>query len=164
MKNRAFIQIGFTLFELIVVLAIISSMMMVIIPYARRSNDNLQLKEDCLNVTELIRYALDLTMHTKKTTKVGINPQDNSYWLEIAPDTESKNYKPIDNFLCNARYFNKNVHLKDIAGFDTEGNNRYIVFDPSKQWPDASFSLLVGDSIETIKINGRQVELEESAI
>jgi prepilin-type N-terminal cleavage/methylation domain-containing protein len=165
MKNRAFIQSGFTLFELVVVLAIISVMMMVIIPYARRSNESLQLKEDCLNVTELIKYALDLATHTKRTTKIVINPQDNSYWLEIVPDTMgNKNCEPLDNFLCNPRYFNKNARLTDITGFDTESNKHYIVFDPAKQWPDASFSLSVRDLIETIKINGRQVELEESAI
>jgi len=164
MENRAFIQIGFTLFELIVVLAIISSMMMVIVPYARRSNDSLQLKEDCLNMTELIKYALDSAMQTKKTTKIVINPQDNSYWLEMSPDVESKNYQPIDTFLSDARYFSKNVLLTDVTGFDTENNKHYIIFDPSKQWPDASFSLSAGDSTETIKINGRQVEIEESAI
>ena len=65
---------GFTLFELIVVLAIISAMVTVIVPFASRSNDSLQIREQSRDVAQTIRYAIDLAQNSCRPVKFVINP------------------------------------------------------------------------------------------
>ena len=163
-QNRRPGLYGFTLFELIVVLVIISVMVTITIPYATRSNEGLKIKQECLNIAEAVRYAIDLAMDTKKPTRIVINPKNNSYLLEIATGINNQSYKPTEGFQGIVRYFGQAIHIIDITGFDVDGNSWYLIFDPTKPWSNASFSLSIGDVIKTVKIEGKQVKLEEPTI
>ena len=162
MKNNSLIREAFTLFELVIVLAIISAMVTVTVPYATRSNRNLKIKQQSLNIAELAKYAIELAADIKRPVRLTINTKQKSYQLEIA--TEANYYQPVDGFLGSVRYIDKTVRIMDITGFDMQANNCYLVFDPAGQWPDADFSLVTADLIETISIRGRRVEIEESTI
>lgn len=162
MKNRALRLHGFTLFELIVVLVIIAAMATVVVPYATRSNESLKIKQECLDMVETIKYAVDLAMDTKRPTRIVINSKNNSYLLEIATGINNQNYKPIE--VLRVRYFGRSVDVIDTTGFTVDGNGRYLIFDPARLWPNASICLSTSDAIRTIKIKGKQVEIDNSAI
>jgi len=161
-KDKASPHVGFTLVELIIVLAIISAMVKVLLPYATRSNDSLKVKQQCLDMAEVIKYAIDLAINTRKSTRITINPKNKSYLLEMATQTNS--YQPIEGFHGTVRYISRAANIMDIQGFCCDANDQYLIFDPTGKWPDASISLSTEDSIETIKIRGRCVEIEESTI
>lgn len=155
---------GFTLFELIVVLAIIAAMITVAIPYASRSNESLRIKQECLNVAQAIEYASDLAVNIRRPTRIVINPNNKSYWLEIAAGTNNHDYKPLEDFQGSVRYFGKSIYITDTSGFSIDGNTYYLIFDPARPWPNASISLSNKDAIKTIIIRGNHVEIEESSI
>ena len=155
---------GFTLFELIIVLAIIAAMVAVIVPHATRSNDSLKIKQECLSMGEAIKYLTDLAVESKRPTRIVIDPQNNSYILEISTDISRRDFKPLEGFGGDVRSLGESVKLTDFDGFDMEGSNQYLLFDPARPWPNASISISAGNEINTIKISGRQVEIEESEI
>ena len=157
-KNRTLVFLGFTLLELMVVLAIISAMMLVVIPYSRKSNDSLKLEQQSLNIYETVKYALDLAVTTKKSARLVINVKNKNYLLEIKTTTNS--YEPIKEL----RYSGEIANIVDMEGFDSDGSNYYLVFDPAEQWPSASFSITGNELIRTISIHGRYIEIEQSSI
>jgi len=160
-KNRASMAHGFTLLELVIVLLIISAMITVIVPYATRSNENLKIQQECLNIVEAVKYAINLATDTKRPTKLVIDPKNNSYLLETATQINSQSYKPIED---SVRYLSQSIYIMDMTGFDIEGKNRCLIFDPTGPWPTASISLATSDAIKTIQIRGKHVETEESSI
>lgn len=155
---------AFTLFELIVVLAIISTMVTVILPYATRSNESLRIKQECLNIAEAVKYAIDLATDTKRPTRIVINRKSRSYLLEIADREKNQGFRPVEDFQGAIRYLGQTIHIIDVQGFNFEASDSYLIFDPAKQWPNASVSLAISDAAWTIKIRGKQVEIEQSAI
>ena len=164
MKDKALRLRGFTLFELIVVLVIIVAMATVVVPYATRSNEDLKIKQECLNVAETVKYAIYLAMDTRRATRIVINPKNNCILLEIATGIDNQDYKPVENFQGAVRYFGRNVHIMDMTGFSVDGNSSYLVFEPAKPWPYASICLSASDAMRTIRIKGKQVEIDNSAI
>lgn len=155
---------AFTLLELMIVLVIIAAMVTVAVPYATRSNKSLKMKQECLSMAEAIKYVADLAMDTKKPTRITINPKTNSYLLEIATGINNQSFKPIEGFGGSIRYFGQSVRIIDMTGFSIEGKERCLVFEPTRPWPNATISLSSDDAIKTIKIRGKQVEIEDSTI
>jgi prepilin-type N-terminal cleavage/methylation domain-containing protein len=155
---------GFTLLELMIVLVIIAAMVTVAVPYASRSNKSLKMKQESLSMAEAIKYAADLAMDTKKPTRIVINLKTNTYLLEIAAGINNQSFKPIEGFGGNIRYLGQSVHIIDMTGFSIEGKEHGLVFEPTRPWPNATISLSSDDAIKTIKIRGKQVEIEDSTI
>lgn len=162
--DRTLSLYGFTLIELMIVLVIIAAMVTVTVPYATRSNKSLKMKQECLSMAETIKYAADLAMDTKKSTRIVINPKTNTYLLEIAAGINNQSFKPIEGFGGSIRYLGQSVHIIDMTGFSIEGKERCLVFEPSRPWPNATISLSSDNAIKTIKIKGKQVEIEDSTI
>ncbi len=158
------LRTGFTLFELVIVLAIITAMVAVVVPHATRSNESLKIKQECLSMAEAIRYITDLAVESKRPTRILIDPQNNTYILQSATEISRSDYKPLEGFGGDRRSLGESVRITDFNGFDMEGNSRYLLFDPAAPWPNASISISTGNQINTIKITGRQVEIEESEI
>jgi prepilin-type N-terminal cleavage/methylation domain-containing protein len=161
-KNNLSMTAGFTLFELVVVMAVISVMIMVAVPYASKSNDGLKLKQEGLNIAEAIKYAIDLAINSGKSVRITIDTKNKEYLLEAA--SAENTYRPLDGFLGAACYISQTTRIVDMTGFETDGSNQYLVFAPAKQWPQAEFSLSAGDIVETIRIKGKKIEVEESTI
>ncbi|MHC4645399.1 MAG: prepilin-type N-terminal cleavage/methylation domain-containing protein [Planctomycetota bacterium] len=154
---------GFTLIELLIVLVIISAMVGVILPYASRSNENLRIKQECLNIAETVNRAIDLAVQTERSTRVLIDSESECYWLEIANETSRTNFQPVDDPSGNVHYLGKNIHVTDTYGFNIERKTYCLVFDPANAWPNAVLSLASREEGRTIRINGKQVEIEESS-
>jgi prepilin-type N-terminal cleavage/methylation domain-containing protein len=155
---------AFTLFELIVVMVIIAAMVTVVAPYATRSNEALKITQECLSLAEAVNYIADLAMDTKRPTRILIDPENNSYMLEMATGINNQDYEPIEALGYAMRYFSRNIRIIDITGFGVEGNDHCLVFEPARPWPNASISLSTSDEIKTITIRGKRVEVEDSAI
>ena len=162
MTNHLKIRDGFTLIELIVVLAIISAMISVVLPFAGRSNEGLKIKEQVRDIAETIKYALDLAQNSHKQVKFVINTQDKSYQLQTADDKGF--FTILESSLGSIRYIEQVVVIGDIDGFTSEGQGLTLIFDYRKPWPKASFSLSTKDLKEVITINGKSVNIEETSI
>jgi prepilin-type N-terminal cleavage/methylation domain-containing protein len=162
--NRTLSLYGFTLLELMVVLVIIAAMVAVVVAYATRSNESLKIKQECLSMADAVKYIADLAMDTKRPTRIVINPKTNSYLLEIATGISHQSFRPIEDFGGGIRHLGRSMWVIDTTGFSAEGNKRYLIFEPTRPWPNASISFSTGDSVKTIKIRGKQVEIEDSAI
>lgn len=155
---------GFTLFELIIVLAIISAMVTIVLPYATRSNNDLNLRQECLNVAETIKYGIDLANNSKDLIRIVIRPDEKCYLLEIAKRSTPQNFEPVQTYQGKIRYFDQKFKILDIENFNTEGKGHYLIFDSKQPWPSGSFSLSSEDTIRTINIKGQRVEIEETTI
>lgn len=155
---------GFTFIELMVVLMIIATMMTIALPYASRSSNSLQVKQDSLNIAEAAKYISDLAMDTKKPTRMVINPKTNSFILEVTTDISNQDFKSLMDFGSSPHYLGQNVQIINIEGFVVEGDISCLIFDPTKPLPTGSISLSTNDSIKTINIKGKQIEIEESTI
>jgi prepilin-type N-terminal cleavage/methylation domain-containing protein len=164
LKDKKCVRWGFTLFELIVVLVIISAMMTVTIPYARRSNESLKAREECLNMTESIKYAINTAINKGKTTRLMIDMKNNSYTLQIETKSDGESFEPIQGFHGAVCYLSRTVRIVDMQGFETVGNNNYLEFNPRKKFSNASLSLSDNDLIRTIRICGKHVEIEEPTL
>jgi hypothetical protein len=147
-----------------IVLVIIATMVTVVIPYATRSNEALRTTQECLGLADAIKYIADIAIDTKLSTRILLNPESNSYMLEIASGTGNRDYEPLDTFGNTIRYLNKGIRITDVTGFSYEGSNYCLVFEPTRPWPNASISLSTKDEIKTIIIRGKRVEIEESTI
>jgi prepilin-type N-terminal cleavage/methylation domain-containing protein len=163
--NRTLSLRGFTFIELLVVLTIIAVMVTIVVPYANRSNKSLNIKQESLSIAEALKYMADLAMDTKKPTRIVINPKANSFLLEMATEINNQSFRPIEDFGGGGiHYFVQNVRIIGIKGFDAEGDGYYLIFDPTKPWPNGSISLSTTDSITKINIKGKQIEIEDSTI
>ncbi|MHC4396880.1 MAG: pilus assembly FimT family protein [Planctomycetota bacterium] len=153
---------GFTLFELVVVLAIISAMMAVVLPFCKRSNDGLKIKQDSRNIAQALRYAIDFAQKRNMAVKFIFNEKYRSYSLQIE-DSENS-FEPMEDFTGTERFIDENIHLFDIEGFEQMGQEYSIVFDPQRPWPNAWISFCTNDLTETIRIKSKYVEIEEESI
>ena len=161
-KDRADCSKGFTLFELIIVLAIISVMTAVIIPFASRSNNSLKVTEHSRDIAQTIRYAIDLAQSSYRPVKFVIDTKSKSYYLQQSD--QSGNFEPLKSYLGSARYFDKRIQIIDTEGMDIDSKGFYLIFDSGKPWLTASFTLSTRDVEKTIKINAKGVHIEETSI
>jgi prepilin-type N-terminal cleavage/methylation domain-containing protein len=161
-NDRARGPAGFTLLELIIVLAIIAAMVTVIMPYATRSNQHLSMEQECLSIAEAIRYAMNLSVDTNKPTRLVLSPDGPSYSVEIASGKSDLLFQPAEDIYGAVHYLGQDIYLMDVDGFSMAGKRYYLLFDPAGAWPQATISLASRDAIRTIRINGRQVEIEDS--
>jgi prepilin-type N-terminal cleavage/methylation domain-containing protein len=163
-SGRRALRVGFTLLELIIVLVIISGMMTVILPYATRSNAVLRMEQECLNIAQAVEYAMSLCADTKRPTRLIVNIEERSYSVEIASEFSSRHFLPTEDAFGKVRYVGRDINVTDLDGFDVEDKGYLLLFDPAGVWPEATISLAAGETLRTIKINGKRVEIENSTI
>jgi len=153
---------GFTLFELIVVLAIISAMATIIVPYANRTNNSLKIKQQALNIVETTKYAIDLARNTQQPVRLIINRKNKSYRLERYGEAEE--FKAVEGYYGMVRYLAKNIFISDIEGFSGNADKWSLIFEADKGWPRASLCICNKDILEKILINRKQVTIQETSI
>ena len=155
---------AFTLFELVIVLAIIAAMVAVAAPYATRSNKTLKVESQCMSLAESIEYIAVLAMETKRATRLLIDPATNEYSLEIANGPGVEDFESVLISGRTRRYLSRDIRIVDMSGFSIDAGSHCLLFELSKPWPRASISLSDGDVNKTIIITGKRVEVEDSAI
>jgi prepilin-type N-terminal cleavage/methylation domain-containing protein len=155
---------GFTLLELIVVLVIISAMITVILPYATRSNQGLRLEQESLSVAEAVKYAMNLAVDSGRPTRLVLDVKNESYSVEIAGEINSLDFQPVQDIYGTVRRLGPDIHILDVDGFGVAAGGYTLGFDCAGHWPQASVSLVAGSEVTTIRIDGKRVEIENSAI
>jgi prepilin-type N-terminal cleavage/methylation domain-containing protein len=155
---------GFTLLELMIVLVIISALVTVTVPYVTRSSKGLEIEQESLNIAEAVKCAINLSTNTKRMTKLVVDPENKSYFLEIANGIEGRDFELLKRAQGAVRHLSNAIHIVDTDGFTFEGKTWNLVFDPGRKWPEASISLSTTDVIRTIRIRGKQVEIDEPTI
>jgi len=155
---------AFTLFELVIVLAIIAAMVTVAVPYATRSNKTFKIENQCMSLAESVEYIADLAIETKRPTRLLIDPATNEYSLEIASEPGVEDYESVLISGGTRHYLSRDIRIMDLTGFGIDAGSYYLLFDPSRPWPRASISLSSADVNKTIVIAGKRVEVEDSAL
>ena len=155
-------QKGFTLFELVVVLAIISAMVAVALPFCKRSNSALKIRQLSSSIAQIVRYAIDMSEKKKESVKFIYNDKFKSYHLEI--QDSQNDFKPVNDFTGTETFFSENIYLFDIEGFDQAGQEYFLVLDPKKTWPDAWISFSDNNLVVTVKIKSKHDEIREESI
>ncbi len=161
-NNSIYYLTGFTLFELVIVLAIISAMVAVVVPFSKRSNEGLKIKQTSSSIAQAIRYGIDLAHKRKKTVKFVFDEKYRSYHLQIEGSKNS--FEPVGDFTGKDRFIDKNIHFFDIEGFEQKGSEYFLVIDPQRSRSSAWISFSTKDLIETIRINGKYVYIDENSI
>jgi len=156
---------GFTLIELMIVLMIMTTMVAVVMPYATRSNHNLNIRQEALNLEAAIKYIMDVAIDMQRPTRIVLNRKLNNFVMEIASNGNSNSFRPYEKAGdIGNHYFSPNIQIVDVEGFNIEGSNYYMIFDPTKSWPSGSVSLSIDDVISKISIRGKAIEISNSTI
>lgn len=153
---------GFTLFELVVVMAIVSAMIAVALPLATRSNEGLKITLESSNIAQTLRYAIDLAEKKNKAVRFVFNDRYGSFHLEI--EESDNRFMPLADFAGKEKFIDKNIHLFDIEGFEQDGPEYILALEPRDKWCNAAISFATTDLIKTIRISGQYVAVEEESI
>ena len=153
------LRLGLTLLELVIVLAIIAIMITVIAPYASRSNDSLEIENQIMEIADSILYAIDSTQINHLKSRFCFDTAQNAFYLETSD--QDGNYYPISASIGRKRYLSPNCNVMDVEGFDTQGKCFFIEFDPDRNWPAGSFTILSNDIKKTIAVRSRTVTVED---
>ena len=153
---------GFTLFELIIVLAVISAIVGVALPYATKSNHVLNMRQDALNIAETFKYSIDLAQSRNRKIKISINSKNRTY--RLLKENDSEQYEPLEGYFGIGRRFDKDISVANIEGLTNKADEWSLVIDPAKVFPEASLELISKDIIVKIIITGRKVAIEETSI
>jgi len=155
---------GFTFLELMIVLAIISAMMTLVLPYVASSTGHLQMKQDCLNIAELARYGINLATITSRQSRLVIEPARRTYCLQLAGDNTGRQFEKLQGHIGRTCTFSDKLAITDITGFEVKGKSYCLSFDPRRPWPKANISLSTTETTTTITIRGKKVEFKEQQI
>lgn len=155
---------AFTLFELMVVLVIIAAMVTVVLPYATRSNEAMNLTQESLNLADSLRYMIETASDSQRPTRITIDSRNNCYVMEIASGISNRDFKPVEGIGNAMHYFGSELRILNITGFTTDGSDYHLTFEPARPWPNASISFSSGELIKTVTIRGKRVEIEDSTI
>lgn len=150
---------GFTLAELVIVVAIMSALVAVTLPLGRRGNDTLQLQQHSHDIAQTLRFAIDRAERTGRALRFVFNEPDGSYYLEIET---SPNQFELFRFASGRRYLGQNISLFEITGFQQTAAEHLLVFDPRRPWPAADLTLTTAEQTATIEINAGNVQYTEN--
>jgi prepilin-type N-terminal cleavage/methylation domain-containing protein len=161
-KNNLLASAGFTLLELVIVLTIISIMIVVVLPLSKKSDDGAKIKQHCGNIAQSLRYAIDLSETNNKAVKFVIDTHNRSFYLRM--ENDHNNFTTVGDFLSAEKHFDDSISLSDIEGFEQDGNCYYTVFNPQNTWPTGRLSFFIKNLTVTIRINSKNVNVENKSI
>ena len=109
-------QKGFSLIELIVVLAVIATVTGVVVPRINFGGDKKQIKTETLRLAELFRRASDESVF--KTTEIGVRFTDADYqFLKLEGDNRTGKWVPYENETFRKREWPDGFEVEiEIAG------------------------------------------------
>lgn len=159
MKDNKFTAIkttGFTFVELLVVLTILSVMVTIALPYASHSNQQLRLHQEAANLKTAIALLIEQAKNTQRPTRLAIDPTQQSYQLQQKLNRPNEEFEPLPGSLGQTHYLQQHDSFDQLEGFQTDGQNRVLLFDPSHPWPQAGLTIINQQATYHLLINGQK--------
>ena len=151
---------AFTFAELLVLLAILSVMATIALPYASHSNRQLQWQQEIANLKTSLALLIEQAKTTQRPTRLTIDPVEQSYQLQQTSNRADEDFEPLPGALGQKRLLEKHSSFDQLEGFQNDGQNKILLFDPSRPWPRAELTILTEQSIHHLLINGQTIEYQ----
>jgi len=156
-KNKA-TSAGFTLAELLVVLVIITTAVVMIVPYTTRHNRNQATSDGCQDIICTLRYAMSHATTSGKPTRMVIQCDQNSYRLEQASDVHARQFEALEGIPGSTRLFDNCLHISDVKGFELIRENTYaLILNPLEPWPSANLIISSDEYSQQISVQGNEI-------
>jgi|SRR3989344_1601244 len=140
LKLRIYNPLGFSLIQLLIVVAIIAVMAVITIPALRHYEPSIKLKAESRQLVSDLRYAQQLTVTEQKTHYVEIDLIGKRY-LVVKQENPSSPLKTVG--------LTEGINWQSVTGFD---NNR-VVFNSYGAVSQAGQIIIVNDQGNTYTIN-----------
>ena len=150
---------GFTLIELVMVLAIVAAMAAVIAPYAGRSNTALRFTNHCLNIAEAFAYARELSHNGTCVAAVWIDPAAGTYRIEVSRPQDNGRFDTLEGPAGRTNCVGPNIEILDVRGFELVGRRYLLSFEPSKESVSAAVELATADERAVVEIRNGHVQV-----
>ncbi len=151
---------GFTLAELLVVMAILAAGVVVIAPYATRRNHNQAMSDAVSDLVNSLRYAHSYATRVGKPTRLILECQDHAIRLEESSDMHGRSFSPLEGVPGSKRGFDEQLYFTDIDGFEMLSEDAYALkFDPQQPWPHATLTIMSDEKAKKIVIQGKNIDV-----
>ena len=144
---------GFTFVELMVVLAILSIMVTVVLPYANRTGRHAQLQQESANLETALILLIEQAKRSQRPTRLVVDTIEQSYQLQQASNRPDEDFEPLPGNLGQVRFISRSCSFDELDGFQSDGKKTVLLFDPSRPWPHGSLTLI--DELETVRLEFR---------
>ena len=152
---------GFTLCELLIVLAIMTTALAFVVPHMTRSNSGLKTDDLCQDIASATNYAMDCAVRAAIPVRLIISPRSRYIRLEQAQDISGGMYAAMAGTPGQPRFFDERVYITDMDGFDALDSDRYaLVFDPRKPWPKAEIAIASNHVARRVFIRGPLADIQ----
>ena len=127
---------GFTLVELLVVMAIVVVLAAVTVPYARNSYRGLQLEDAARTLGARIGAARALAVQMDRPVRFRIDQDGRQHWIEVATNVLGTEFVRASGFHGQSTRLPDGVDWGtiELGGMARPGADE-ILFDPSHSWP-----------------------------
>ncbi|HPD32076.1 MAG TPA: type II secretion system protein [Phycisphaerae bacterium] len=149
---------GFTLVELLIVMALIAMVVVTAIPRSSRSDEHLNVESMVLNLRENARYAINLASDSGRPVRFVVCDTKRYYSIEIAADSQAEVFAPVEGLL---RVYPEDVLTLQTNGFQDLGGKQCLIFSPRTDWPIAELTILGANCGKRLKIQGIYSEVED---
>ena len=153
---------GFTLVELVIVLMIISVITMVVVPYATNSGKDLNAQQFCLNIIQMIRYAISKAELDNVSIRIVFDVKNKTFYLEEKNNHED-GYESVEGQPGKVMQFGKDIVNVEFENFESESNLRTLVFDPAAGWPIGRIDVIGTGFYKVIEIDGMEIKAFDKA-
>ena len=153
---------GFTLYELVIVTAIISAAVSVCLPYATRSRVAEEVRQEASNIRETLIYGLRLAEGSGKNVRVVFDFKGGRYCLQV--EDEGDRFEVSERFPRGWRNLSDGIKFVESGGMEVDGEFRFVEFSRDVEWPRGEVSVVSSEVSVDIIVEGRDVRIEEIGI
>ncbi len=155
------IRQGFTLVEMMIVLAIVSIMVLLMLPEMQGTYEEAQLRSNARKVANAFRTAYSGAVITHRQHRVSLDPSDAKIIVEARSEDSETPFIPLKEFEREISQLHKNVavrfHPRQPSFPDADGGDQASLPEPEgKRLPDGVFLFHPDGTCE-----GQDIELRD---
>ena len=148
---------GFTLLEVMLVMAIVTILMLACLPRLSSNHDAMQLRESAKTALETLRYAHDQSLVLKRPVRCSYDAQGHRWYLEVAEDVVGTSFVPIRRSWEGFLELPETVHMARFVSRTPHGDRSvgHAMFFPYGDLPSVEIILSGHGNELTITYAGR---------